>query len=466
MFVIRRQRLALWLILMTALGRAWASRGSGPSPYLFIWASNLGAGNDFLATIDLQDDSPSSGTIVAKVEVDVKRGQAHHTEHEMTAAGTLFANLFRAGRSYLFDLHQPLSPKVLTHIDNVGPYSHPHSFVRLPDGRILSTFQESGHANTDPGGIVELSPAGEVVNVSPGRDPNYTGFCRPYSLAYSIKLDRIVTTCYDMHKSRSTRAVQIWRLSDLELLKTIELPNGPRGMEGRESGEPRLLPDGVTFYVATFNCGLYRLKDVATHSPRAELVHDFAGQSCALAVITDHYWIQAVDPRYVTALDVSDPARPREVAGLELDRKDDPHWLAREPYGRRIVITGGNPGKTDGLFGRVLIASVDSDGKITLAPHLKDSATGKPGIRLDRAAAHGAVFSIPSQEIAAASSSPRQARCSHPVKSPAGFSHAARACPASVRLPLEHHRSPVPRLQIAHIRRAQLQRRAELRRVR
>ena len=57
----------------------------------------------------------------------------------------------------------------------------------------------------------------------------------------------------------------------------------------------------------------------------------------------DHYWIRAVDPRYVTTLDVSDPGRPREVARLELEPKDDPHWLAREPYGRRIVITGGSP---------------------------------------------------------------------------------------------------------------------------
>ena len=114
--------------------------------------------------------------------------------------------------------------------------------------------------------------------------------------------------------------------------------------------------------------------------------------SCALAVVMDHYWIQAVDPRYVTTLDVSDPGRPREVARLELEPKDDPHWLAREPYGRRIVITGGSPLKTDGLFGRVLIASVGVDGKITLDPRLKDPAMGKAGIRLDRASAHGAVL--------------------------------------------------------------------------
>lgn len=389
----------LWLLLLAPLLLlpivAWAARTAAPSQYLFIWASNLGAGNDFLATIDMAEKSPTFGQVLAKAEVDVKRGQAHHTEHEMTSAGTLFANLFRTGRTYLFDLHNPLAPKVLTKFDNVGPYSHPHSFVRLPGGRILSTFQESGHGNTGPGGIVELSPSGEVVTIAPASDPNYNGFCRPYSLAYSTRLDRIVTTCYDMHKSRPTKAIQFWRLSTLDLLKTIELPNGPRGIEGLESGEPRLLPDGVTFYVATFNCGLFRLKDVTSDAPKAELVHDFGGQSCALSVLMDQYWIQAVEPRYVTTLDISNPAQPREVARLELEPKDDPHWLAREPQGRRIVITGGNPVKTEGLFGRILIATVDSGGRIKLDPRLKDPATGKPGIHLNQASPHGAVFSIP-----------------------------------------------------------------------
>lgn len=75
------------------------------------------------------------------------------------------------------------------------------------------------------------------------------------------------------------------------------------------------------------------------------------------------------------------------MARLELD-------VSREPYGRTIVITGG-PLKMDGLFGRVLIGTVGEDLNITLDLRLKDSATGKAGVRLDGASAHGAVFALP-----------------------------------------------------------------------
>lgn len=67
-----------------------------------------------------------------------------------------------------------------------------------------------------------------------------------------------------MHQQGTTCAVQLWRLSDLELLKTIELPNGPRGVEGTESGEPRLLSDGKTVLVATYRCSLFRLSALDT----------------------------------------------------------------------------------------------------------------------------------------------------------------------------------------------------------
>ena len=43
---------------------------------------------------------------------------------------------------------------------------------------------------------------------------------------------------------RSTRHVQIWRLSDLALLHTIALPPSPDGDHAAYPAEPRVLPDG------------------------------------------------------------------------------------------------------------------------------------------------------------------------------------------------------------------------------
>jgi hypothetical protein len=49
------------------------------------------------------DPASQRGQVVAKVPVAVQRGRAHHTEYEHVSR-TLLANLFEAGRTYLFDL--------------------------------------------------------------------------------------------------------------------------------------------------------------------------------------------------------------------------------------------------------------------------------------------------------------------------------------------------------------------------
>jgi len=267
--------------------------------------------------------------------------------------------------------------------------SHPHSFVRLSSGNILATFQHRRHDGAAAGGLVEFSPSGEMIRYSPPADAHHSGFVRPYSLAIISSLNRVVSTGHDMHQQGTTRAVQVWRLSDLELLETIELPNGPRGLEGTESGEARVLSDGKTVLVATYRCGLFRLSALETDSPRADLVYDFKGDDCVLPVLFDSFWVQTVPPHSVVTLDISRPPLPREVARLELGPGESPHWIAREPEGRRIALTG-----VGALLGRILIGSVAMDGRIALDPSFVD-ASGKSGIRLDPGVPHGVVFSRP-----------------------------------------------------------------------
>jgi hypothetical protein len=52
----------------------------------------------------------------------------------MPEGGLLFANDHPAGRTFIFDLRDPLSPKVAASFTDMGGYSHPHSFVCLPNG--------------------------------------------------------------------------------------------------------------------------------------------------------------------------------------------------------------------------------------------------------------------------------------------------------------------------------------------
>jgi hypothetical protein len=283
-----------------------------------------------------------------------------------------------------------------------GDYMHPHSFVRLPNGNVLATYQMRGHDNTRPGGLVELTPEGRVVRTADAADSRIDTFLRPYSLAIVPQLDRVVTTTSDMHGSGVSRSVQVWRLSDLTLIKTVPLPAGPDGHGNEDSAEPRLLPDGRTVMVSTFTCGLYVMRDLEGENPSAEFVHSFSrSDKCAIPVVAGRYWIQtdASHPAIIT-LDVSDPRRPREVARLRLAPNQLPHWIALAPDGERIVISGGS----GALLSRVLLARLDrATGRIALDPNFRPAGAAEPGVTFDRRAwphgaagpaiPHGAVFS-------------------------------------------------------------------------
>jgi len=103
----------------------------------------------------------------------------------------------------------------------------------------------------------------------------------------------------------------------------------------------------------------------------------------------------------VISLDVTDPRQPREVSRLQLGPDDVPHWIAIEPGGDRLVITG-----YAGIESRVLLARVDRrTGALTLDTSFKAPGTADPGVDFGRATwlhgasgkaiPHGAVFSRP-----------------------------------------------------------------------
>ena len=362
--------------------------------FLFVWTMDADAQqSDFLAVIDLDRASPSFGKVVATLPTGVRNGKSHHTEHDMPKGGILFANGFGAGQTWLFDLRQPHKPTIRASFTDAGAMMHPHSFVRLPNGNVLATFQMTGHDNKAPGGLAEIDNRGKIVRTSALTGLPQGEFVRPYSLAIVAKLDRIVTTSTDMHTDGPARSVQIWRLSDLKYLSTVILPPGPRGGENALPSEPRLLGDGRTVMVGTFSCGLYLLDGLATPNPNARLVHDFVGPGqCALPVVAGHYWVQAsASVPGLVSLDISNPDRPRVVDTLKLRTDERPHWIALADDGRRIVISGRGA-----MESRLLVATIDQkNGKLALDPAID--------INLDRvswphgdsgkAIPHGAVFS-------------------------------------------------------------------------
>lgn len=384
------------------------------SHYLYVWAGEMSGpawldktkgvrrGNDFLAVLDVAPESPRYGQLVKMLPVPQQAQMPHHTNYQMPVDGMLFANDFDADKTFIFNLKDPLHPKLKASFGDAGPYTHPHSFVLLPDGNTLATFQQKGGDDSAAGALVELDPEGHVVRASAAADPKVDGFIRPYSLAVVPALDRVVTSSADMYKKGLSHAIQVWRLSDLKLLKTVRLPASDwTPLVGLNSAEPRVLADGRTVLVATFICGLYRVDGLAGMNPSATLVYDFGARGCSVPVVAGHYWVETLQSSHrIVSLDVSDPSHPVEVGSLMLQPSDLPHWLALEPDGNRIVIGGYG-----GLFYRLLIAKVDmKTGALSLDEHFREPGAKQPGFNFDRdwpdgwkgpAIPHGAVFSLP-----------------------------------------------------------------------
>jgi len=346
-----------FLGLFAALALAGSAGAAGRGDYLFVWASDVTAKKaDFLAVIDADPNSPHYAEVVATAPTDVANAYAHHVEHQMPEGGMLFANAFGAGKSFVFDLRDPLHPKVAAEFEGAGDFMHPHSFARTPGGTVLATYQMRGHDNAEPGALVELSPSGKVLRITPAADPKGEPFIRPYSLAVVPALDRVVTSSADMHVKEVSHSVQVWQLSDLKLLHTVRLPKGPNGDEGDDPAEPRVLADGRTVMVSTFPCGLFRLDGIEGDQPSARFVHGFAGGGeCALPVVAGKYWVATSVKLGLIALDMTDPDRPTEVSRLALPGGQGPHWISLAPDGERIVISGGKLAHED----RILIARID-----------------------------------------------------------------------------------------------------------
>jgi hypothetical protein len=413
----RRVLLAVFLI---ACGSCAKTAATTDGEYLFLWAGDAERkASDFLAVIDASPTSAHYGSIVASVPTGVVGAHPHHTEQEMPANGHLLANGFHAGRTWLFDLTHPLEPRIITHFGDAAGYSHPHTFVRLAGGNVLATYQYRGNASpmthdstaakapveNTTGGLVEMDETGRVVKSASASDSSiqYRGVF-PYSVLPLSAFDRAVSTTTDMDEKNlkaTSEWVQLWRLSDLTLLKTFALAPGPRGDENRFTGEPRLLPDGKSVYIHTFNCGLYLLRGIDTPTPSASFVRSFQGKNCGVPILAGHYWLQPVPETHsLVALDITDYEHPREVSSLAIGDDEEPHWMAIDPSGRRLVLNSSGGGKGNRLY----VVNFDpGSGQLSFDDRFRDADNVRPGISLSArrwphgfvgtAAPHGTVFS-------------------------------------------------------------------------
>lgn len=391
-----------------SIALAWAllttTASAQASDYLYVWGMETRdpskamptsdtMGRDFIAIFNVRSGSASFGKLVAMLPVGTKAQMAHHTNYEMPSDGHLFASDYMSGEGFVFDLTKAGHPKLAARFGDAGPYTHSHSFERLPNGDTLATYQFKGQPDVSAGALVELDASGRVVRASDAADAQVEPFIRPYSVVAIPKLDRVVTTSASMLPTdKSSHVVQVWRLSDLKLLKTVVLPRPTHfgDVVSKNSAEAPILQDGKTVLVVTSGCGLYRIADLATDRPHAEFIYDFGYRSCAVPTVIGQYWIQTgMSGHSLVSLDVSNAAHPKEAGHLALNGDDFPHWVAHEPRGDRIVITGFGSLATRAIFAKIN----PKTGTLSLDPNEIDFERRWPDGWVGAAMPHGSVFS-------------------------------------------------------------------------
>jgi hypothetical protein len=216
------------------------------------------------------------------------------------------------------------------------------------------------------GGIARVGADGSILASVSAADSAFAVPIRPYSFAFRPEIDRMLVTSAPMMEDTSADVIQVWRLSTLQLLNTTQvppalLPDGSVQARGHAMPfEPRVMPDSSILFNA-FGCGFYRVTGLDQARPEIHNVYTIRVPTgslgaCGIPVVAGHFWIMAVGRlNALVTLDVSDPAKPVEVARLLADSTFRPHWLARDPRSNRIIVGAENGGEN-----RMLMARLDA----------------------------------------------------------------------------------------------------------
>ena len=185
----------------------------------------------------------------------------------------------------------------------------PHSFERLPNGNVLAAMQASDEHYRAPGGLAEIDDQGQVIRTGSAATgvTQDVDTIRPYSLLVLPDKDRVISGSGRMglpewhsmnghtEHNHAGLHVQLWRLSDLTLLKTVALPPVPSEAH-LQPAEPRRLSNGEVL-LATMRCGLFRITGFDADTFDARLVHEFGAKgACAVPVVVGNFWVQPVGP--------------------------------------------------------------------------------------------------------------------------------------------------------------------------
>lgn len=387
----RRGALALTpLILLAGCSpRDTPPRAPSPARYLYVWAGtgHGTGGSNFIAVLDVQPRSTTYGQIIGASAAIPGGVMPHHTEFVLPPSGKFFANDFMAGKNFLVDASSPESPLVTPTPEAASGFRGPHSFKRLDGSRVLMTLQfgDSTRAG-NPGGLALVDSAGNVLRASSSFDSAMPGAAiRTYAIEALPGIDRVLTTSSPMDSEHTADVVQIWRLSDLTLLKTIPLPGFAGDSVERYPFEVRATGDGKTLLLNSYYCGFYRIAGLDSATPTVELVlamREPRRIGCSVPLVLGKFWIMPIAYAHtIVTLDISDPAHPVEVAAFPTDTTFFPHWVAADPGSDRLVVTEQGEGPP-----RVLMVRMDpATGRLSWDERFRDADSTARGVSFSRA---------------------------------------------------------------------------------
>ena len=378
-------RFASCCLLAAALAPSAGGQSSARlSPYLYVWGGTgtmTRDGIDMIAVIDADPASPHYGRVITALTVDSAGRMPHHSEFQLPSSGSVFVNDFGSDKSFLIDFTSPAHPRLHASMAAVPGAHKVHSFARMPNGSVLATIQfGDGTTTGNAGGLGLFDTNGTLIRFSSSADAAFPNArIRTYALTTLPAIDRIVTTSSPMDEEPTADVVQLWRMSDLKLLKTLAVPQAPTDSAGRYPFEVRTLADGRTVMMNTYYCGFYTISGLESE-PKVERVMAMQHPrdiGCSVPVIVGRYMVMpiAFGHRFAT-LDIADPSHPIEVHSLATDSTFYPHWIATDPVSDRVVVTDQGNGPP-----LLMVVRLDAvTGTLSWDEKFTDPGAGKPGV--------------------------------------------------------------------------------------
>ena len=335
-----------------------------------------------VAVIDADPSSAKYGEMINVLTVDSAGGMPHHAELELPSKGPLFTNDYATGHSYMIDFSDPTHPRLTGALPSVPRARQMHS-VRASRKRSRACYDSVRRQERrgDPGGLAEFDGAGKLIRFTSSADSAFSGAkIRTYALTTLPAIDRVVTTSSPMDTERTANVVQVWRLSDLQLLKTVAVPQGATDSAGvypfvedargwKERAHAHLLLRFLSHQRPRWRCeDRACAQDGASEEHRLQRADDLG----EVHGRPDRICAPVCDARH------SDPAHPVEVASFATDSTYYPHWIASDPGSDRIIMTDqgdGPPMIMMGHFDKVT-------GRMWWDDRFRDEGAMKPGVSL------------------------------------------------------------------------------------